>query len=129
VIQTLSHDYAKSHGIVVVEALSIRSMTKSAAGTIEAPGKNVAQKRGLNRSLLDAGLSRFVECLRYKLAWSGGQLVEVPAAYSSQTCSGCGHVDAASRRSQAVFRCTSCGLMDHADVMRRRFFEDDTKAV
>jgi putative transposase len=40
----------------------------------------------------------------------------VPAAYSSQTCSACGTVDAESRRSQAVFHCTSCGYRDHADL-------------
>ena len=37
-----------------VEDLKLRNMTRSAKGTIEAPGKNVAQKRGLNRSLAAA---------------------------------------------------------------------------
>lgn len=112
----ISHDYAKSHGTVVVEKLAVQRMTRSASGTVEAPGRNVAQKAGLNRGILDAGWSRLHWMLGYKLAWSGGQLVEVPAAYSSQTCSKCGHVDAASRVSQAVFRCTDCGHTEHADV-------------
>ncbi len=116
VVQNLSARYAKSHGTVIVENLNIRNMTKSARGTVEEPGKKVAQKRGLNRSILDSGWGRLNECLRYKLAWSGGRLVEVPAAYSSQTCSACGHADSASRRSQSVFRCVSCGFEGHADV-------------
>ena len=58
----------------------------------------------------------FAEMLRCKLAWSGGTLVEVPAAYSSQTCSECCAVDAKSRRSQSSFACTSCGFSDHADL-------------
>lgn len=91
---------AKSHGVVVLENLNVAGMIRGRCA----------------RSIADAGWSRFADMLRYKLAWSGGTLVEVPAAYSSQTCSACGCVDAESRRSQAVFRCTSCGYRDHADL-------------
>ena len=91
---------AKSHSVVVLENLNVAGMIKS----------------NLARSIADAGWSRFAEMLHYKLAWSGGTLVEVPAAYSSQTCSACGCVDAESRPSQAVFCCTSCGYRDHADL-------------
>jgi putative transposase len=63
--------------------------------------------------------------LRYKLAWNGGSLIEVPAAYSSQTCSACGYIDAKNRTAQAVFICLSCNYSDHADlnaakVLKRR---------
>ncbi len=112
----ISHRYAKSHGTVIVEKLAVQQMTRSASGTVEAPGRNVAQKAGLNRGILDAGWGRLHWMLGYKLEWSGGQLVEVPAAYSSQTCSKCGHVDAASRVSQSVFRCIKCGHTEHADL-------------
>jgi putative transposase len=92
---------AKSHGVVVLEKLNVAGM----------------MIRGrCARSIADAGWSRFAEMLRCKLAWSGGSLVEVPAAYSSQTCSECGAVDAKSRRSQSSFACTSCGFLDHADL-------------
>jgi putative transposase len=102
VVHTLSAAYAKSHGTVVVERLQIGNMVRA--------------NRGLARGILDAGWGRLVECLRYKLAWAGGQLVEVPAHYSSQTCHACGLVDAASRRTQARFCCTGCGLELHADL-------------
>ena len=52
----------------------------------------------------------------YKLAWRGGELRKRPAAWSSCTCADCGHVDAASRVSQAAFVCTGCGVVKHADV-------------
>jgi putative transposase len=91
---------AKSHGVVVLEKLNVAGMIRGRCA----------------RSIADAGWSRFAEMLRYKLAGSGGWLVEVTAVSSSQTCSACGCVDAASRRSQAVFRCTSCGYQDHADL-------------
>ena len=40
---------------VVVEDLHVKNMTKSAKGTRQNPGKHVAQKRGLNRSILAQG--------------------------------------------------------------------------
>jgi putative transposase len=101
-LHVLSHGYAKSHGIVVIEKLQIGNMVKA--------------NRSLARGILDAGWGIFGEMLKYKLAWSGGLLLEVPAAYSSQTCSACGCVDADSRRSQSVYCCTACGHQEHADL-------------
>jgi putative transposase len=119
-LHVLSHRYAESQGTVVVEDLRVRNMTRSASGTTEAPGQNVAAKAGLNRAILDAGWSQFVWMLEYKLAWSGGRLLKVPPQYSSQTCAECGHVDAASRVTQARFVCTKCGHEGHADVNAAR---------
>ena len=46
----------------------------------------------------------------------GGQVVTVPARFTSQTCTACGVVDARSRESQARFICINCGHTDHADI-------------
>ncbi len=116
VLHTESHRYAQSHGAVIVEKLHVRGMTKSARGTVEVPGVHVAQKAGLNRAILDAGWSRFVTMLRYKVVPEGARVVEVPAHHSSQTCSTCGVVDRASRREQDVFLCVHCGHFDNADL-------------
>jgi putative transposase len=116
----ISHDYANSHGTVVIEKLETARMTRSAKGSVDAPGRNVRQKAGLNRSILDAGWYGLAEKLRYKLAERGGELVEVPAAYSSQTCSACGVTDAASRRTQSEFCCTACGHQENADTNAAR---------
>ncbi|MFG3438206.1 RNA-guided endonuclease InsQ/TnpB family protein [Nonomuraea sp. NPDC047897] len=43
------------YDVIVHEDLRIANMTRSASGTIDAPGRNVAAKAGLNRSILDAG--------------------------------------------------------------------------
>jgi putative transposase len=115
-VHVLSARYAKSHGTVVVEKLNIRGMTKSAVGTVDEPGTNVAQKHGLNRGILDAAWGRLAICLGYKLAWTGGRLEEVDAAFSSQTCSRCGHCCKENRSLQAVFLCIACGHSEHADV-------------
>ena len=44
----------------------MQNMTASAAGTVEAPGRNVRQKAGLNRSILDVAPSQIRQMLAYK---------------------------------------------------------------
>jgi putative transposase len=107
---------AKNHGMVVLEALKVRNMTASAKGTAAEPGRNVRQKAGLNRAILDQGWGMFRIMLGYKLADRGGTLIEVPAAYTSQTCAECGVIDPASRKSQSCFVCTYCGHEANADT-------------
>jgi transposase len=115
VLHTESHRYAKSHGVAIMEKLAVRAMSKSARGTVEEPRTNVAQKAGLNRAILDRGWGAFVGMLRYKVVPEGGRVLEVPAAYGSQTCSVCGGVSADSRQAQDVFLCVTCGHFANAD--------------
>jgi predicted RNA-binding Zn-ribbon protein involved in translation (DUF1610 family) len=49
-----------------------------------------------------------------------GKVEKIPAAYTSQTCSGCGHRHPESRESQSRFRCRACGLTINADVNAAR---------
>lgn len=103
-------------GVVGFENLNIAAMTKSASGTIEAPGTNVAQKRGLNRSILASGWGQVRDMSAWKGERVGTKVVLVPAAFTSQRCSDCGFTNPKNRESQAVFECVSCGHRDHADV-------------
>ena len=43
-------------------------------------------------------------------------VVYVNPAYTSQTCSRCGHGEKANRQSQAKFLCVACGFSAHADL-------------
>jgi putative transposase len=52
--------------MVVVEDLQITNMVRSAKGTIDHPGVNVAQKAGLNRSIAGEAWGRTVTLLEYK---------------------------------------------------------------
>ncbi len=104
------------YDVITLEKLPLRSMTRSAKGSMQAPGKNVRQKSSLNRAILDAGWSQFTNIAVDKAAEAGRQVVFVTAKYTSQTCSQCGCVDAANRCMQAVFVCVSCGYAMHADV-------------
>jgi putative transposase len=105
---------AKSHGLVVLEDLKVRNMTASARGTVEAPGRNVRQKAGLNRAILDQGWGMFRTMLAYKLEDRGGHLLTVDPKDTSRTCHVCGVVDADSREGTR-FSCRSCGFQAHAD--------------
>ena len=105
------------HQLIAIEDTAIGNMTRSAKGTVEEPGLNVAQKRGLNRSILSQRWFAISQKLEYKSRWYGRQFVKVPAAHTSQTCPGCGHVAAENRRSQATFRCAKCRQGFNADVV------------
>ncbi len=107
---------ADQHAVVVLEDLRIKSMTASAAGTVDEPGRNVQQKAGLNRSILAKSWGLFELALRSRARCTGTRIVLVHPAYTSQTCNACKYRDAKSRESQAGFRCTACGHCDHADV-------------
>jgi putative transposase len=92
-------------------------MSRSAAGTVEQPGRKVRQKAGLNRSILDQGWAEFRRQLEYKMLWSGGVFLAVPPQNTSRTCPRCGHVSKDNRRSQAEFACVACGFTENADLV------------
>lgn len=112
----LTTDLTKNHGWVAIENLNVSSMTRSAKGTVETPGKNVAAKSGLNRSILDNTPGERRRQLEYKARKFGSEIRPVRAAYTSQRCSACGVVDPKSRPGCGrEFACTACGHADHAD--------------
>lgn len=106
---------AKSHGVVVLEDLKTKNMTRSAKGNAEKHGRNVKAKSALNRSILQNNWYEFETLLKYKLEWSGGRLLKVDPKYTSQNCNKCGHTDKANRKDES-FKCLSCGHEDHADI-------------
>ena len=111
-----SHLISQNHAVVCIEDLKVSNMSRSASGTRQAPGKNVKAKSGLNRAILDQGWGEFRRQLSYKLKWAGGDLIVVPAQYTSQQCSGCGHTAQENRKIQKSFCCVSCGHAENADI-------------
>ena len=111
--EKVSTDIARRFDLIHVEDLKIGNMTRSAKGTRDDPGRNVRQKAGLNRGILRSGWGLLVRRLEDK---APGRVEKVKPHYTSQRCSACGQVDRDSRESQAVFRCTACGVAGHADV-------------
>jgi putative transposase len=112
-----SSTISQNHAIVCIEDLQVRNMSRSAAGSSEAPGRNVKAKSGLNKSILDQGWFEFRRQLEYKQAWRGGQVVAVNPRNTSRTCPCCGHVSAENRQTQARFACVECGFENNADLV------------
>src|ERR1035438_8939617 len=94
---------SKNHAMIFVEDLKVSNMSRSAAGTVEQPGRNVKQKAGLNRSILDQGWAEFRRQLGHKMTWAGGQFMAVPAMNTSRTCPECNHISGDNCKSQAIF--------------------------
>ncbi|WP_410678522.1 RNA-guided endonuclease InsQ/TnpB family protein [Avibacterium paragallinarum] len=112
-----SSKISKNHAMIYIEDLQVSNMSKSAKGTAETPGKNVAAKSGLNQAILDQSWFEFRRQLDYKTQWQGGFLVAVPAQNTSRTCPCCGHVAKENRQTQANFECVECGYTENADVV------------
>ena len=111
-----SYGLANSDAVLFgIENLQIANMTKSAKGTIDAPGKKVKQKAGLNRAILGSAWGMFSTYLQYKARRKGKLVVKVPAAFSSQECAPCGHTHKDNRVSQSLFVCQACGFSANAD--------------
>ncbi|MGW5156785.1 RNA-guided endonuclease InsQ/TnpB family protein [Nonomuraea wenchangensis] len=106
----------RDYDVIVHEDLRITNMTRSASGTLEAPGTNVAAKSGLNRSILDAGWGVFLRVLSHKAESAGRELIAVNPANTSRTCARCGDCAKENRVTQAEFACRACGHTAHADV-------------
>ncbi|MXZ12856.1 MAG: IS200/IS605 family element transposase accessory protein TnpB [Candidatus Dadabacteria bacterium] len=111
-IHQTTKEIADKCGTVAVEDLNVKGMTASAKGTVENPGKNVKQKTGLNRAILDTAFREMKRNLEYKC----GRLIEVHPEYTSQACSKCGHTDKENRKTQSRFQCICCGFASNADT-------------
>jgi putative transposase len=116
-LQKTSTSISKNHAMVVVENLQVSNMSRSAAGSVEQPGRNVKQKSGLNKAILDQGWAQFRRQLEYRMLWAGGLLLAVPPQNTSRICPSCGHVSAENRQTQAVFACVECGYSENADLV------------
>jgi putative transposase len=105
----------KNHGVVVIEDLKIKEMTRTGRGTVENPGPLVRKRANENRALLEVSPRTIRAMLEYKSVWYGAKLAVEPA-HTSQCCAAWEAFDAASRISRSRFVCTNCGSIFDADV-------------
>jgi putative transposase len=110
---TVAKQLARSAETLVFEDLKLRNMMRSASGTVEKPGTQVAQKRGLNRVLSDAALAAFVETTRHKAESAGGRGLLVDPRNSSLECSRCHAIVV--KEVYDLHDCPHCGLKLHRD--------------
>jgi putative transposase len=112
----MTTDAVRRCDVLYIEDLRVRNMTASAAGTVEEPGRNVAQKAGLNRAILDVSPGETRLQLQYKMRRRGGAVFLVNPAYTSQRCAECGHTAAENRTKRDTFVCVQCGHAACADA-------------
>jgi putative transposase len=112
-VEKTSTRLAREFDVIRIEDLNVKGMTRSAKGTRDEPGRQVRAKAGLNRGILESGWGLLARRLEDK---APGRIEKVKPRLTSQRCSACGHTDAASRESQADFRCVACGFACNADV-------------
>jgi putative transposase len=82
-------------GLIAVEQLSVRNLVKNPA---------------LSKSIADASWSMFFTALVSKAEEAGRQVIRVNPAYTSQTCSACGHRQKMPL-SVRVYECEKCDLI------------------
>jgi putative transposase len=111
---------AREHALVAIEELQVANLTRSAKGTAEKPGRNVQQKAGLNREILDTAPGRLYHMLRYKVQETGGWFVETPTRKlkPSQRCPACWQVRKKTL-AERVHRC-ECGHEEPRDIASAR---------
>jgi putative transposase len=95
---------------LALEDLRVAAMTAAASGTVEHPGRHVAAKAGLNRSILDAGWGQFTSILVAKAESAGRRVVLVHPAYTSIDCHACG--SSCTRPRQDTVVCPVHGNLD-----------------
>ncbi len=101
--QIVAHAKALGHGLALEDLTGLRERTEP-----------TVSKR-LRRRLGNWGFAHLRHCLQYKAALAGVAVSLVDPAYTSQTCSVCGHCEKGNRQSQALFSCKACGFTLHAD--------------
>ena len=104
----------KRFGLLAVEALVVRNMVKNPK---------------LAKSIADASWSTFFAHLLCKAEEAGREVVRVSPAYTSQTCSVCGHRQPMPL-SLRVYECPRCGLViDRDHNGSKNILEEGLKAV
>jgi len=107
--------------VIVHEDLKIKNMSKRPKPkqdeeTGQYLPNNASAKAGLNKSILDASWGTFTSMIEAKAKGAGRIVKSVPAMFTSQTCSACGHCEKDNREDQATFICKSCGYTNNADT-------------
>jgi putative transposase len=106
--------------LFVFESLKLKNMTKKPKAQQSAQGKwqrnGARAKAGLNKALLGSALGMVKTLTSYKAKRAGKLVLEVPAFYTSQECSQCGHIHPDNRLTQSEFICQRCGHTENADI-------------
>jgi putative transposase len=82
-----------------------------------------SRKKGLNRSISDAGWGELSLKIEYLAAKQGKVVIKVNPKHSSQECRNCGHIDKSNRDGEK-FICVECGYHEDADTAAAKTIRD-----
>ena len=100
----------QTSAVLAIEELRTKTMSRSARGTQEKPGRMVKQKAGLNREILSAGLGMAHQLLTYKAAEANTRLhlSNTRQLKPSQRCAACWAI-VPKTLAQRMHVCPHCG--------------------
>lgn len=114
----LSTFLVRTYGKIAVENLSFSKIVlrptpkKTEAGYAH---NHAAQKRGLNKAFLDAGLGQLVEMIESKSKTADREFVKVDPYNTTQACGNCGAIIKKSL-STRTHACSECGFVADRDI-------------
>ena len=106
----------QSCAVLATEQLAPKAMSRSAKGTVDAPGQRVRQKAGLNREILSAGFGMAHPMLASKAEEAGTRLhlSDTRQLKPSQRCSACWEL-VPKTLAQRMHVCPHCGHVMQRD--------------
>ena len=108
---------------VAIPRLYLGGMLRSARGTPEHPGSQVAARTEMNRRLANSALGQNGDILASQAAKRGVQITAVYGRDSALTCSSCGEQNPRTpgrRKRTQLFKCESCGHQETKDTNQAR---------
>lgn len=116
----LSYRMVRENQAIIIEDLNLQGMSarckpKEEDGKFLPNGQS--RKSGLNKSILDAGLGRFIEMLEYKSEWYGTTLIRIGRFEpSSKLCNICNHKNDNLKLKDRLWTCGNCKTEHDRDV-------------
>ena len=100
----LAKEVCQGVSVICMERLDLEAMTRNGG----------SRKKGLNRGMRFVRHGEIIRKIMIVAERLGIEIIQVNPAGTSQTCSGCRHVDGESRDGER-FKCVSCGRVMNAD--------------
>ena len=119
-LHKISFRLVRESQAIIMEDLNVKGMSsrvkpKKAESAGYAPNGQAA-KSGLNKSILDAGVSMLTTMIEYKADWYGTTIITIPRfAPSSKLCSNCKTKNVNLKLSDRVWVCEVCGATHDRD--------------
>ena len=106
----------RSCAVLATEQLAPKNMSRSAKGTVQAPGQRVRQKAGLNREILSAAFGMAHQMLAYKVEETGTRLhlSNTRQLKPSQRCAACWEI-VPKTLAERMHVCPHCGHVMQRD--------------